>query len=145
MYYVMLFLKIKRIIIIKIILCQVNSLLLTIHSCRHLFFIFYVRNKEIRSYPTCKTSRMPLTVHCRYIIFCNGPVATSTLESKHLQIIVSAIRLTIFFMKTIFSKLFATLCTEEMLRMPCFLQSSDTFLERKKKNYYMNMILQTKV
>uniref|UniRef100_A0A482ZHZ0 U34-Liphistoxin-Lm1a_1 n=1 Tax=Liphistius malayanus TaxID=1203467 RepID=A0A482ZHZ0_9ARAC len=77
--------------------------------------------------PADKASRMPLTIHCRDIVFCDWTITASTFESKHLQVIISTVWFAILFMKTIFSKLFSTLSTEEMLWMPCFVQCSYTF------------------
>lgn len=78
---------------------------------------------------------MPLRVQRRNIILHYSTITTVALGSKHIKVIVTAVWLAVTFMEAVLAKLLATLGTEEMLRMPCFLQRGDTFLCKKKHKH----------
>lgn len=71
---------------------------------------------------------MPLRVQRRNIILHYSAITAVALWCKHIKVIVAAVWLAVALMETVLAKLLATLGTEEMFRMPRFLQRGDTFL-----------------
>lgn len=86
------------------------------------------------TYPTNKALGMPLSIQCWDVVFHNGAITSRTFWSKHIEVIVTAICLSIAFMESFFAKLLTTLGTEKVFGVPSFIQSSHTFLKIKKKN-----------
>lgn len=76
---------------------------------------------------------MPLRVQCRNIILHYSAITAIALGRKHIEIIVAAVWFAVALMEALFAKLLATLSTEEMLRMPSFLQRGNTFLRNEKE------------
>lgn len=82
-----------------------------------------------KTYPANETVWMPLTVQRRYIILHDGTITSTAFRSEHVEVILSAVRLPVPLVKSLFTELFATLGAKEVLRMPSFLQSGNTFLK----------------
>lgn len=80
------------------------------------------------TYHTDKTLRVPVLIQGRNIVIYDGIMATTTLGSKHGKVVIRAIGLPILLMKAAVHKIFATLMTEEMFRMPGLFQGSDATL-----------------
>lgn len=72
---------------------------------------------------------MPLTVQCGYVILHDGTIATTAFRSEHVEVILSAVRLAVPLVESLFAKLFATLSAEEVLRVPSFFQSGYAFVQ----------------
>lgn len=72
---------------------------------------------------------MPLTVQGGYIILHDGAIASATLWSEHVEIVLPAVRLPVSLVEAFLPELFATLGTEEVLRVPSFLQRGYAFVE----------------
>jgi len=73
--------------------------------------------------------RMPLRIQSWNIILHDGAIATIALWCEHVEIIVAAIWLAVTFMEAFLAELLTTLGTKEMLRVPSFVQSGDTFIQ----------------
>lgn len=76
---------------------------------------------------------MPLRVQRRNIILHYSAITAIALGRKHIKVIVATVWLTVALMEALFAELLATLGTEEMLRMPGFLQCGNTFLRKEEK------------
>lgn len=91
----------------------------------------------IATYPAHETVRMPLAVQCRDVVLHDGPVAPVALGGKHVEIIVTAVRLAVALVEPIFAELLAALGAEKVLRVPGLLQRRYAFLflggKREKK------------
>lgn len=74
---------------------------------------------------------MPLGVKGGDVVLHDGPVASATFGSEHVEVVVPAIGLSFAFMEAVFPKLLSTLGAEEVLHMPGLLQSSHAFLKHK--------------
>lgn len=83
---------------------------------------------EKMTHPANEAFSMPLRVQCWDVIFHDGAVTTSTLWCKHIEVIITAVWFAVTFMEAIFAELLAALSAEEMLGVPCLVQSSHTFL-----------------
>lgn len=90
-------------------------------------------SKKSITYSAHETIWMELTVESADVIFHNRSIASRTFGSKHIEVIFTAIRLTVLFMKTIISKLLTTLNTEEVFGVPCFVHSCHAFLMKEIK------------
>lgn len=86
---------------------------------------------RFRAVPTNKTIRMPLAVQGGDVVLHDGPVATVTLWGEHVEVVVAAVRFTVALVESILAKLLATLGTEEMFRVPRFLERGDTFIQNR--------------
>lgn len=89
-----------------------------------------------KTYPANETVWMPLTVQRRYIILHDGTITSTAFRSEHVEVILSAVRLPVPLVKSLFTELFATLGAKEVLRMPSFLQSGNTFLKITRCKLY---------
>lgn len=85
------------------------------------------------AYPAYEAIGMPLGVQSGNVVFHDCAIASSAFWSKHVEVVITTIRLAFAFMKTIFSKLLSTLRTEEMFHMPGLLQGSHAFLKQVLK------------
>lgn len=86
-----------------------------------------------RSYLATETVRMPLWSQGSNKTFHDGFITTLATWGKFLIVTLSTICLAIFLMKSFRTKVFATESTEEMLRMPSFVQSFHTTLKDKSE------------
>ena len=96
------------------------------------------------TYPADKAFCMPLYIQCCYIILHDRSLASTAFRSKHIKVVLLAVRLAILLMKAVITKWFATLGTEEVVRMPGSVHCSGTFLKEKNniegKIVNMNLI-----
>lgn len=76
---------------------------------------------------------MPLCVESRDVIFHDGSIAGTALGCEHVEVIVTAVGLSLSFVEAFFAKLFPALGAEEVLHVPRLLQSSHTFLQHFSK------------
>lgn len=99
-------------------------------TIRHAFMIKEASTiKWCLTIPTDKALWMPLSIQCRNVILHDGPIAATTLGSKHLKIVSLAVGFSIFFMETFFPKLVTTLSTEKVFWMPGLVQGRHTFIK----------------
>lgn len=87
--------------------------------------------KRGEALPADEALWMPKTVQCGNVVLENGSSAATTLGCKHVKVILPAIRLSIFFMKTFRAKEGSTLGTEEVFGMPCPIQRRYNFIENR--------------
>ena len=62
---------------------------------------------------------MPLRIQCRNITLHDGFLASLAAWGKLLIVTLPAKRFVVFLMETLWTKVLATECAEEMLGMPC--------------------------
>lgn len=83
------------------------------------------------TYPADEAVRMPLRVQRWDVVLHNGTIATITLRREHLEVIVATIGFAVALMEAVFAKLLSALRAEEVLCVPCLVQSCHTFLQMK--------------
>jgi len=67
-----------------------------------------------------------VSVQSRYVILNNRLVTPRALGREQAEIIIAAVRLSVFLVESGIAKRLLTLCTHEMFRMPCPVHRSDT-------------------
>lgn len=72
---------------------------------------------------------MPLHVEGGDVVLSDGVAATSALGGELLEVAVLAVGAIILLMETIISKLFSTVCTKKVLRVPSLVQSRNTLVQ----------------
>lgn len=83
---------------------------------------------RIETYPADEAVRMPLAIQSRDVVFHDGPIASTAFWCKHIEVIVSAIGLSVPLMEAFLPELFTTLGAEKVLRVPGLLESRHAFL-----------------
>lgn len=87
--------------------------------------------ERLTTVPAHETIRMPLTVQSRNIILHDGPVAPVALRCKHVEVIITAVRLPVALVESILAELLTALGAEKVLRVPSFLQRRYAFIQNR--------------
>ena len=75
---------------------------------------------------------MPLPVECGNVALGEGRRASLTLEGKHGQVVLLAVRLAILLLEPVLAELAAALGAEKVVRMPRLIQGRHAFLESNR-------------
>lgn len=80
--------------------------------------------------PADEAVGMPLRAEGGNVVLHDWAVAATALGSKHVKVVVTAVRLAVTLVEALLAKLLAALRTEEVLGVPGLLQSCHTFLQQ---------------
>lgn len=84
------------------------------------------------TYTADKAVGVPLAIQGRDVVLSDWPVAAATLGCEQLEVVVAAVRLAVLLVEAALAKLHPAVGAEEVLRVPCLVQGSYTFLHNKK-------------
>lgn len=88
--------------------------------------------EESCTYPAHEAFWVPLGVEGRDVILHNGRIAACTFWSKHVVVVLPTVGFPVAFVKALVAESISALSTEEVLRVPRFVQGCYTFLQGEK-------------
>lgn len=86
--------------------------------------------KQNYTNPADEAVGMPLGAEGGHVVLHDGAVAAAALWSKHVEVVVAAVRLAVALVEALLAELLAALSAEEVLGVPGLLQSCHTFLQQ---------------